>query len=206
MVSYRQRRALGRSRKIRIGKKIARFPLHVSLRAYHGSRKYYFPKMRGGHTPPPRPRVTYILTTWICSIIAIAVLYGVSYFSDAILIMAPFGATCVLLFGAPDSPLAQPRNVIGGHVIATAISLVFLHVLGDSWYVVALCVGTAIAMMQWTKTLHPPAGADPLVVILTHASWSFVFIPVFVGAVILVLCAVITNNVAKERHYPKYWW
>ncbi len=69
-----------------------------------------------------------------------------------------------------------------------------------------MAVATSIAVMQYTRTLHPPAGADPIVVILTHASWGFILVPVLAGAVILVICGVIKNNLSKERAYPKYWW
>jgi CBS-domain-containing membrane protein len=206
LVSQLKKQKLARAKKIRAGKRVAKLPFYIPTKIFHLSRQHYFPKMRGGHSSPPRPDLLYILATWICSTLAISALYAVSYYTNSIMIMAPFGATCVLIFGAPDSPLAQPRNVIGGHLIATGISLVFLHIFGDSWYIIAMCVGTTIAVMQLTKTLHPPAGADPLVVIISHAPWNFMFIPVMVGAAILVLCGVITNNFAKDRHYPKYWW
>lgn len=172
----------------------------------HVSKKHYFPRMKGGHPSPARPKFSYIFITWVVTVIAISVLSAISHFSHSIMIIAPFGATCVLLFAAPDSPLSQPRNVIGGHFIATAISLIFLNLFGNDWWVLAITVATAIAAMQMTKTLHPPAGADPLVVIITGAPWSFLISPVLAGAVTLVLCAVITNNFSKDRHYPKYWW
>jgi CBS-domain-containing membrane protein len=181
-------------------------PFHVPVSLFHLSRTHYFPKMRGGHPAPARPKLLYILVTWIGALVAMSVLYGMSSYTGSLLIIAPFGATCVLIFGVPDSPLAQPRNVIGGHVIATALSLLFLQLLGDGWWVTALAVATVIAVMQLTRTLHPPAGADPLVVILSHASWNFLVVPVLLGAIILVLCATITNNFASDRHYPKYWW
>jgi CBS-domain-containing membrane protein len=206
LVSHFKKPQVKDARQLSLGKKIAKLPLHLSIQVVQVSKKHYFPKMKGGHLKPPRPAFSYIIVTWVCSLIALSALYGMSYVTDSLLIMAPFGATCALLFGAPDSPLAQPRNVIGGHVIATAISLLFLYVLGDSWWVVALGVSTTIAVMQYTRTLHPPAGADPIVVILTHASWQFIFIPVLAGAVILVICSLITNNFDKNRHYPKYWW
>jgi CBS-domain-containing membrane protein len=202
----KRRRKVLIAKQSRAAKKVAIFPFRISIKVYRIGKTHYFPKMRGGHPTPERPQFFYILATWLCSLIAISTLYGVSHWTDSVMIMAPFGATCVLVFGAPDSPLAQPRNVIGGHLIATAISLLLLQTLGNSWWVVALGISTTIGVMQYTKTLHPPAGADPLVVLLTQAPWSFIFIPVLMGAVILVLCGVITNNFAKDRHYPKYWW
>lgn len=190
----------------KMAKKVALLPFHLPKKIFHISRMHYFPKMKGGHPSPQRAGLLYILVSWMATFVAISALSAVSNWSNSIMIIAPFGATCVLLFAAPESPLAQPRNVIGGHVIATIISLVILHFLGNHWWVLAFAVATAIAAMQVTRTLHPPAGADPLVVILTGAPWSFVVAPVLVGAVTLVLCAVITNNFAKDRHYPKYWW
>lgn len=199
MVSHSRKKQLHRARRWRASKRIATLPWHIS-------KNHYFPKMRGGHTMPARPALSYILATWICSIVAISVLYAVSDYTHSILVMAPFGATCVLIFGAPDSPVAQPRNVIGGYFIATILSIIIWKIAGDGWWVVALSVGTIIAIMQFTRTLHPPAGAIVLVVMSGHASWSFVFVPVLAGAALLVLCGVITNNFAKDRHYPKYWW
>lgn len=206
MVSDLIKKSLHKSKTIRAGKKIVRFPLHASSTVYKASRTHYFPKMRGGNPTPPRPDLKYIFATSICSMVAISVLYIVSIYTKSVLIMAPFGATCVLLFGAPESPLAQPRNVIGGHLIAAAISVFLWKLLGDNWWVIVLGVGVTIAVMQITRTLHPPAGAGPLVIITSHASWGFIFLPVLTGAIILVTCGVITNNFAKDRHYPRYWW
>ena len=120
--------------------------------------------------------------------------------------MAPFGASCVLAFGMPDSPLAQPRNIIGGHVIATLVGLAVLHTLGDSWWSAALAVGLALAAMQQTRTLHAPAGANPLVVIASHAPLSFVVTPVLAGSLVIVAVAWCLNNARQANSYPKYWY
>jgi CBS-domain-containing membrane protein len=93
----------------------------------------------------------------------------------ALLLIAPFGASCVLAFALPQSPLAQPRNLIGGHLISTAIGLAVFSWLGTSPVSFGLAVGLAIAAMQLTGTLHPPAGADPIVVIMSKAAWSCLF-------------------------------
>lgn len=119
--------------------------------------------------------------------------------------MAPFGATSVLIFGVPDSPLAQPRNVIGGNIVAAVVSLTILHLFGSSPWAMGLAVATSIGMMQFTGTLHPPAGAVALVVMMTKASWQFLLTPALEGSIILVLCAVVFNNLAEERTYPKHW-
>lgn len=119
--------------------------------------------------------------------------------------MAPFGASCVLAFGVPDSPLSQPRNIIGGHLISTTIGVLVLMLFGNEWYSMTLGVGLAIAVMQLTKTTHPPAGADPLVVIASGVSWNFILNPVLSGSLILVAIALIFNNLSKTRRYPKFW-
>ncbi len=121
------------------------------------------------------------------------------------LLMAPFGATSVLIFGVPDSPLAQPRNVIGGNFLAALISLVVLQCVGASPWAMGVAVSSAIALMQITGTLHPPSGAVALVVMMTKPDWKFLLTPAFEGSMILVFCAVIFNNLAAERTYPKHW-
>lgn len=119
--------------------------------------------------------------------------------------MAPFGATSVLIFGVPDSPLAQPRNVIGGNFLAATISMIVLQCLGSTPWSLGLAVSIAIAVMQFTGTMHPPSGAVALVVMMTKPGWTFLFTPALEGSVILVLCAVVFNNLAEERTYPKHW-
>lgn len=80
----------------------------------------------------------------------------------AVFIMAPFGATTVLVFGLPNSPLAQPKNVIFGHLITALIGLIFLHSFGVTSFSLALATGLGVASMMLTDTTHPPAGANPL--------------------------------------------
>jgi CBS-domain-containing membrane protein len=186
--------------------KIPLLSKQASKKLYRVSRRYYFFKMRGGRGQPQKINLKHVAVTWFFTIFTINILYFISIYTNSELIMAPFGATCVLIFGATESPLAQPRNVIGGHLIAATISVLLGQWLGDSWWVLALGVATAISVMQLTKTLHPPAGADPLVIITSHASWNFIFVPVLLGAVVLVTCAVLTNNFIKNRHYPQFWW
>ncbi len=121
------------------------------------------------------------------------------------LLMAPFGATSVLIFGAPDSPLAQPRNVIGGNVLGALVSLILLYFFGASPLVIGMAVSVTIGITQLTRTVHPPAGAVALVVMMTQPDWQFLLRPTFEGSIILVVCAVIFNNLAEERTYPKHW-
>jgi len=118
------------------------------------------------------------------------------------LLIAPFGASCVLLFALPQSPLARPRNVIGGHVISALVGLVVLTFIGDGVTAMGIGVGLAIALMQFTGTHHPPAGGDPLVVILAGAGWSFLLQPILAGTVALVLLAWVYHRFVSKRAYP----
>jgi CBS-domain-containing membrane protein len=108
-------------------------------------------------------------------------------FKDTLLIMAPFGASAVLVFGLPDSPLAQPKNVVFGHLLTAAIGVFFVQYIGTSPFSLAIATGLGVSAMMLTKTTHPPAGANPLLIILTGQSWFFLITPVLIGAVIIVL-------------------
>jgi CBS-domain-containing membrane protein len=118
------------------------------------------------------------------------------------LLIAPFGASCVLVFALPQSPLAQPRNVIGGHLISAAVGLIAFTLLGAHPWSFAIGVGLAITAMQITGTLHPPAGADPIVVILAKAGWLFLASPILIGAAAIVLGGIIFHKTVSRRDYP----
>jgi CBS-domain-containing membrane protein len=167
----------------------------------------YCLKIRGSKRSAPldRPHHRHILWSWFGSFIGIAATAYLSVKTGSPLLMAPFGATSVLIFGVPDSPLAQPRNVIGGNLIAALVSLTILHLFGSEPWAMGMAVATAIGMMQLTGTVHPPSGAVALVVMMTKASWLFLLTPALEGSLILVLCAVVFNNLAQERSYPKHW-
>ncbi|GHY80341.1 HPP family protein [Vibrio cholerae] len=106
---------------------------------------------------------------------------------NIVLLMAPFGATAVLVFGVPNSPLAQPKNVIFGHLITSFIGVIFTQYIGVSAISLAVATGLAVSAMLITKTTHPPAGANPLLIMLSGQGWSFLFTPVLLGAVVIVL-------------------
>ncbi|HGH6014535.1 TPA: HPP family protein [Vibrio mimicus] len=110
-----------------------------------------------------------------------------STLTNVALLMAPFGATAVLVFGVPDSPLAQPKNVIFGHLITAFVGIFFTQFIGVSSLSLALATGIAVSAMLLTKTTHPPAGANPLLIMLAGQSWTFLVTPVLLGAVLIVL-------------------
>lgn len=122
------------------------------------------------------------------------------------MIMAPFGASCVILFALPEAPLAQPRNVIGGHFLSTLTGLVAAHFLPANIAVISVATGLAISIMVITKTTHPPAGADPLVVLLSHSviPWSFLLFPVVAGSVVLVFIATVYHPFTTKAYSHVY--
>lgn len=117
-------------------------------------------------------------------------------------LMAPFGATMVLLFALPASPLAQPRNIVGGHLLTALVGLALLHGVGVTAWSLGLGVGLAIALMMITRTTHPPAGANPLLIMLSGESWSFALNPVLTGTLLIVLFGVLYHRLTGERLYP----
>lgn len=154
---------------------------------------------------PAAPSLLFIVFSFAGAVIAIGATGWLSMVSGVPWLMAPFGASCVLAFGMPDSPLAQPRSIIGGHLVATLVGLIALSMLGDGWWVGAFAVGLALAAMQITRTLHAPAGANPLVVIAAHAQFSFLLTPVLAGSLIIVAVAWCVNNTRNHNSYPRYW-
>lgn len=97
------------------------------------------------------------------------------------MILGLFGASCLLMFAYPASPFAQPRNVIGGHVIATFTGLAFMALFGIHWWSLATAVGTAIALMLLFRMPHPPACSNPLIVMLGAVKWRFLITPTLLG-------------------------
>lgn len=145
-----------------------------------------------------------ILIGFIGGFVAVFLLAYLDDRSTLIFFMAPLGASCVLAFAVWESPLSQPRNIIGGHFLATLVGLIVLNTMGKSPLSMALAVGITIAVLILTKTTHPPAGADPIIVIMGGVTWSFIITPVLIGSLVVVILAFIINRLAK-RKYPVFW-
>ncbi|MFW5818915.1 MAG: HPP family protein [Desulfovermiculus sp.] len=175
----------------------------------------YWQKMRGTTTSPPRVSISEVIWSWIGSFLGIAAV-GIVHFSflsnsDMIMIIGSFGASAVLIYGAIKSPLAQPRNLVGGHVISAVIGVASFQILGGQmWLASAVAVATAIAVMHLTKTLHPPGGASALIAVTgsdqIHAlGYLYALIPAGSGALIMLVVALVVNNIPKSRYYPEFW-
>ena len=166
----------------------------------------FFQKLHGDHAPlPPKPDLRLVTLAGLGGTVAIGLIALLAQSLEAILILGSFGATCVLVFGFPDVPFSQPRNVIAGHLLSSLIGLVSLTLLGPHWWSLAIAVGFAISIMMWTRTVHPPAGSNPVIVFLTQPSWSFLLFPTLAGSLLLVLVALLYLNSIRTARYPKYW-
>lgn len=127
---------------------------------------------------------------------------------DFIFLIGSFGASCVLVYGVIQSPLAQPRNLIGGHVISALIGVTVQKLLPDIiWIAAPLAVSLSIIAMQVSKTLHPPGGATALIAVtaspqIKEMGYMYVLTPVLSGALILLVAALLFNNITANRQYP----
>lgn len=119
--------------------------------------------------------------------VGIILLQVIASNTDIALLVAPFGATFVLIFALPDSPLSKPRNIAGAYLISTSISLVVYEILGDNFLFLGLAFGISFILMQLTKTLHPPVGAIPIIIMLSPPDWLFVLSPILVGVLIILV-------------------
>jgi len=129
---------------------------------------------------------------------------------ENVFLIGSFGASSVLVYGAVNSPLAQPRNLIGGHVLSALVGVTVYKLCPDIlWLNASLAVAFSIVVMQITKTMHPPGGATALIAILPSEKiqalgYWYVLSPVLSGAIILLIVALIFNNIPKGRKYPHH--
>jgi CBS-domain-containing membrane protein len=122
-----------------------------------------------------------------------------------LLLLGSFGSTAVMVFTFPELHFSQPRSVIGGHVICTAVGLAALALLGPSWWSLATAAAVSAALMMLTRCMHPPAGSNPIIVFLAAPNWGFLLFPTLFGAITMVVVAVIYHR-ATRRVYPAYWY
>ncbi|WP_269227607.1 HPP family protein [Flavobacterium eburneipallidum] len=130
--------------------------------------------------------------------------------NDAVYLIGSFGASSVLVYGIIQSPFSQPRNLVGGHLISAFIGVTVNKLLPDIiWIAAPLAVSLSIVLMQITKTLHPPGGATALIAIIgsdkiKDLGYIYLFSPVLIGVLILLLTALIFNNMTSNRSYPSH--
>ena len=143
--------------------------------------------------------------------IAIASMEAFSTSTAFPLMAIPFATSIVTVLGSPKAAPAQPRALIGGHLVSTLVGLLIVKVCGPAAWVAAIAVGLAMVAMHLTDTFHPPAGIDPLVVVVNNMSWSFLIVPVGIGALLLALFAFAWHNIVarganRGDTWPLRWW
>src|SRR6266852_6500384 len=136
-----------------------------------------------------RPQLLAILAGAAGGAIAIGSMEAFSIERAFPLFAIPFATSIVTVLGSPKAEPAQPRALIGGHLVSTFVGLVIVKLCGPAPWAAALAVGLAMVAMHLTGTFHPPAGIDPLVVVVNDMSWSFLVAPVGIVAILLALFA-----------------
>lgn len=175
----------------------------------------YWNKLAGGAQSPPRVGYAEVVWSWVGSFLGIAAV-AIMHFkildrTGLLMIIGSFGASAVLIYGAIRSPLAQPRNLIGGHVLSAIVGVAAFQLLGQlPWLAASVAVSSAIALMHLTKTLHPPGGATALIAVIGgdavhNLGYLYAVMPAALGAGVMLIIALIVNNIPKNRSYPEFW-
>ena len=181
----------------------------------------YFRRMRSKDCCPPRKPLKKIFWSWIGAFTGIFLIawlgqcVSLHYGAEAFFLLGSFGASAVLIYGAPLAEFSQPRNLIGGHVISALIGVSIHQLLPDPSsfsLAAALAVSLSIFSMHMSRTLHPPGGATALIAVtggvqVQRLGYLYVLCPVLLGATILLVVALAINNLSTnpKRHYPVYW-
>jgi len=147
-----------------------------------------------------------ILAGAVGGALAIAIMEFLSARTAFPLASIPFATSIVLVTGAPDAPPAQPRALVGGHLVSALVGLIVVKLAGPAPWAAAAAVGLAMAAMHLTGTFHPPAGISPLLIVLNSLSWSFLAIPVAAGAMLLLGFAFLWHNLMRRERWPQRWW
>jgi CBS-domain-containing membrane protein len=176
----------------------------------------YFLKMRGGGKSPKQENFPEMLWSWIGALLGVGICGYLSakYFEpvDSTLLIGSFGSSAVLVYGAIKSPFAQPRNLVGGHLVSAIVGVICFQLFGETaWLAATLSAAFATAAMLATGTVHPPAGATAMIAVIGgekihNLGFMYVLIPVGLGTLILLIVALAVNNLSKNRRYPEYWF
>ena len=139
------------------------------------------------------------------SIITIGILTLLTYKTEfGIFLIASFGSSMVLLYGYPDSPFAQPKNVFFGHLVTAIVGMFFLYLISlPLFIIIPLAVGFGVGLMILLNVTHPPAGGNPIIVIMGSVSLDYLLSPIISGSIIILVFAIIINKFILKKSYPK---
>ena len=138
------------------------------------------------------------------STLTIGILAILTYKSPfGLFIAASFGSSMVLLFGFPESPFAQPKNVFFGHLVSASVGVFFVNLIPLPIYIsIAFAVGIGIFLMILLDVVHPPAGGNPILVIIGSVSYDYLIFPIISGCIIIILLAIFINKLILKKKYP----
>ena len=139
------------------------------------------------------------------SIITISILTILTYKTEfGIFLIASFGSSMVLLYGYPESPFAQPKNIFFGHLLTAIVGLIFLYFVPlPLFLIIPLAVGFGVSLMILLNVTHPPAGGNPIIVIMGSVSIDYLLNPIIIGTIIILLFGIIINRLILKKNYPK---
>ena len=120
-----------------------------------------------------------------------------------VFIIASFGSSMVLLYGYPESPFAKPKNILFGHLVTSAIGILFYNYIPLPIYIlIPLAVGFGVGLMILLDVTHPPAGGNPIIVILGSVSYEYLFSPILTGCLIIIVFGILLNKFVAQKKYP----
>ena len=140
----------------------------------------------------------------VFSIITIGILTFLTYKTEfGIFLLASFGSSMVLLYGYPESPFAQPKNVFFGHLVTAIVGIIVLHFVPLPLFItIPIAVGFGVGLMILFNVTHPPAGGNPIIVIVGSVSLDYLFSPIIMGSIIIIISAIIINRFILKKSYP----
>lgn len=154
---------------------------------------------------PPSFRASHIFLATLGAVIAVSALSYVAMNTRGLMLLGSFGASALLLFALPEAPLSQPRSVIVGHLASALIALGCLSLFGPTWWAVGLATGLGVGFMMLTRTVHPPAGSNAIIVFLAKPTWGFLVSSTLGGTLMLVAMAVVYHRTTRRHRYPHSW-
>ena len=140
----------------------------------------------------------------IFSALTIGVLTLITYKTElGLFLAASFGSSMVLLYGFPESPFAQPKNIFFGHLLTALVGVIFVNFIQlPIFIIIPVAVGFGIFLMIILDVVHPPAGGNPIMVIIGSASFDYLFSPIITGTISILLFGVILNKYILKKNYP----
>ncbi len=145
------------------------------------------------------------LIAGLFSVITIGILTLLTYKTEfGIFLIASFGSSMVLLYGYPESPFAQPKNVFFGHLVTASVGMFFLYLIPlPLFIIIPSAVGFGVGRMILLNVTHPPAGGNPIIVIIGSVSLDYLLSPIISGSIIILVFAIIINKCILKKSYPK---